>query len=85
MWEGVKWAKKQGCRLFDLWGSLPPEHDPKDSWAGFHRFKEGYGGKLVEFVGTYDLMVDPRLYWLYRAGNDYLRWWFLRLTAKLRG
>lgn len=82
MWEVIKWAKKNGCKLFDMWGSLPPVYDPKDPWAGFHRFKEGYGGDLVEFLGTYDLMTEPTLYWLYHAGNDYLRWWFLKLKAK---
>jgi lipid II:glycine glycyltransferase (peptidoglycan interpeptide bridge formation enzyme) len=82
MWEMIKYGKKNGSKLFDMWGSLPPKYDPKDPWAGFHRFKEGYGGDLVEFLGTYDLMVDPKLYWLYRAGNDYLRWWFLKLKAR---
>lgn len=81
MWEMIKYGKKNGSELFDMWGSLPPKYDPRDPWAGFHRFKEGYGGELVEFLGTYDLMTDPKLYWLYRAGNDYLRWWFLKLKA----
>lgn len=84
MWEVIKYGKSKDCKLFDMWGSLGPNYDPKDAWAGFHRFKEGYGGKLVEFLGTYDLMVNPKLYWLYRAGNDYLRWWYLRFRASLR-
>ncbi|MBI5356854.1 peptidoglycan bridge formation glycyltransferase FemA/FemB family protein, partial [Candidatus Collierbacteria bacterium] len=45
-WEALKLAKKSGCKMFDFWGSLGPEPDPKDPWYGFHRFKEGYGGKL---------------------------------------
>ncbi len=82
MWEMIKFGKAQNCTRFDLWGSLGPDPDTQDPWYGFHRFKEGYGGKLVEFVGTYDLVVNPVLYPLYVLGNDKLRWWFLRLKAK---
>lgn len=83
MWEAIKWGKKQGCRLFDLWGSPGPNPAPSDSWYGFHHFKEGFGARLVEFVGTYDLVVDGRLYPWYRFGNDWLRWKLLRIKAAL--
>lgn len=82
MWEVIKWGKNNGAKLFDMWGSPGPDPKPTDNWYGFHRFKEGYGAKLVEFVGTYDLVVSPWLYFLYRLGNDYLRWGYLRLRAK---
>jgi lipid II:glycine glycyltransferase (peptidoglycan interpeptide bridge formation enzyme) len=65
MWEAIRFGKKKGARLFDMWGSLGPDPDPKDPWYGFHRFKEGYGPTLVEFVGSYDLVVNPILYYLY--------------------
>lgn len=83
MWEVIKWGKKEGCELFDMWGSPGPDPKPSDDWYGFHRFKLGYGAKVVEFVGTYDLVVNPLLYPLYRLGNDFLRWQLLRLKAKL--
>ena len=83
MWSAMKLGKKLGAKKFDLWGSTGPNADEKDPWYGFHRFKEGYGGELVEMVGTYDLVISPVLYELYRIGNDKLRWWLLRLKAKL--
>jgi len=67
-----------GCKRFDFWGSLGPEPDKTDQWYGFHRFKEGYGGELVEFVGTWDLVVNPLLYSVYKI-VDSLRWYILRL------
>jgi lipid II:glycine glycyltransferase (peptidoglycan interpeptide bridge formation enzyme) len=76
-WEALKLAKKSNCKMFDFWGSLGPEPDTKDPWYGFHRFKEGYGGKLVEFVGTWDLVLNPVLYTIYSIG-DKLRWWWMR-------
>jgi lipid II:glycine glycyltransferase (peptidoglycan interpeptide bridge formation enzyme) len=62
-WEAIKIGKKLGLKEFDMWGALGPNADPKDPWQGFHRFKQGYGGKLVEYLGTYDLVFDDTLYW----------------------
>ncbi|GIK83591.1 MAG: peptidoglycan bridge formation protein FemAB [Patescibacteria group bacterium] len=83
MWEMIRFGKQQGCTLFDMWGSLGPEPNEKDPWFGFHRFKKGYGGDLVEFLGTFDYVVDFPLYQIFKIG-DSLRWKFLRLKAKLK-
>lgn len=82
MWEAIKFGKKIGCHTFDLWGSLGPNPDPKDPWFGFHRFKTGFGGKLIEFIGTYDLVINSRLYPLYNLAES-LRWKVLRIKARL--
>lgn len=81
MWEVAKWGKENGCKTFDLWGSPGPNPKPTDAWIGFHKFKEGYGAKLVEFVGTYDLIANPILYWFYRAGEE-IRWILLRMIRR---
>lgn len=65
MWEAIKWGKAHGAKLFDMWGSLGPDPDISDPWYGFHRFKEGYGAKLVEFAGSYDLVINPLAYKAY--------------------
>ena len=77
MWEAIRFGKKMGCKVFDMWGSLGPSPDSKDPWYGFHRFKEGYGGKLVEFIGSYDLVLSPFLYQLYNLAHR-TRWLYLR-------
>ncbi|NCN82522.1 MAG: peptidoglycan bridge formation glycyltransferase FemA/FemB family protein [Candidatus Pacebacteria bacterium] len=82
LWEMIHFGKLIDCNTFDLWGSLGPEPDPKHPWFGFHRFKKGYGGTLMEFVGTYDLIVDPLWYKIYQIG-DTIRWKILRLKAKI--
>lgn len=82
MWEMITYGKKQGCRQFDMWGSLGPEPNPNDPWYGFHKFKSGYGGDLIEFLGSYDLVLDPGLYKLFRIAEN-LRWKWLRLRTKL--
>ncbi|HJZ12319.1 MAG TPA: peptidoglycan bridge formation glycyltransferase FemA/FemB family protein, partial [Acidobacteriota bacterium] len=83
MWEAMRFGKRMTCQPFDLWGALGPQPDPKDPWFGFHRFKEGYGGNLIEFVGTYDLVLFPQLYSLVCFADD-LRWKLLRFWARLR-
>jgi lipid II:glycine glycyltransferase (peptidoglycan interpeptide bridge formation enzyme) len=82
MWEVIRLGKQWGCNSFDMWGALPPNPDPKDPWFGFHNFKEGYGGAHARFVGTFDLVVDPNLYRIYRIADRW-RWRYLRLRAKL--
>lgn len=83
MWEMIKFGKANGCKMFDMWGSLGPEPNEKDPWFGFHRFKKGFGGELVEFIGTYDVVINSSMYPVFRLAED-LRWTFLRFKAKLR-
>lgn len=83
MWEVMRYGKKLGCKTLDMWGALGPEANPKDPFWGFHRFKEGYGGQLMEFVGTYDLVIKPRAYRIYRIAEE-ARWKWLKIYAKLR-
>src|SRR3989304_1295613 len=61
-WEAIRLGKRLNFKTFDMWGALPPDADKTDPWYGFHRFKEGYGGKHVEYVGTYDFVLCPRLH-----------------------
>lgn len=65
MWEAIRLGKKLGASKFDMWGSLAPGYDQNNSWAGFTRFKEGYGTTFVNMIGSYDLVVTPAYYSLY--------------------
>ncbi|MFH0979496.1 MAG: peptidoglycan bridge formation glycyltransferase FemA/FemB family protein [Candidatus Roizmanbacteria bacterium] len=82
MWEAIKLGKKLGAKKFDMWGSLPPDYDPTHPWSGFTRFKEGYGTKFVEMVGSYDLVINPLLYKIYNSIYS-LREIFLKLKSSL--
>jgi lipid II:glycine glycyltransferase (peptidoglycan interpeptide bridge formation enzyme) len=83
MWEMIRFGHLSGNTLFDMWGSLGPTPDEKDPWFGFHRFKKGFGADLVEFLGTYDLVLNPRMYTLFTA-LEKIRWSFLRFKAKFQ-
>jgi len=78
MWEAIKFGKSLGLKKFDMWGALSNNPDKNDSWYGFHRFKEGYGPKHLEFIGSFDLIINPALYSLYKI-LDKIRWAYLRI------
>lgn len=83
MWETIHLGKSLGCTSFDMWGSLGPDAKEYDPQFGFHRFKQGFGGILTQFVGSYDLVVYPNFYKIFNQ-LDKLRWKLLRLKAKFR-
>jgi lipid II:glycine glycyltransferase (peptidoglycan interpeptide bridge formation enzyme) len=66
-WHVVKWAKEAGYKIYDLWGipSNPKEGHPL--W-GVYRFKKGFNGKLVKYVGVWDLPFDPISYHVFDKG-----------------
>lgn len=73
-WEAIRWARAVGCRRYDFWGApaQPREDDPM--W-GVYRFKRGFGGRYVRFIGTWDYVTRPALYRLYRELIPrYLAW-----------
>jgi lipid II:glycine glycyltransferase (peptidoglycan interpeptide bridge formation enzyme) len=79
----MRFGKKLDCKSFDLWGDIEPNPSPSHPYYGFHRFKEGFSPELVEFLGTYDLVINPLLYKIYNLG-DILRWKVLRLKSKFK-
>jgi lipid II:glycine glycyltransferase (peptidoglycan interpeptide bridge formation enzyme) len=82
LWEIAKWSRRAGMKYFDLWGAMGPSSadgpDTRDPWYGFHRFKQGFNPRLVEFSGSFDLVIKPFLYSIYTFA-DTVRWKFLKL------
>lgn len=50
VWEALKLAKEKGCTTFDFEG-IYDERFPKlnKNWLGFTKFKQGFGGKEVNY------------------------------------
>ena len=63
-WEQIKEAKKRGCKIYDFWGI-----DEK-KWPGITRFKKGFGGDEISYVGTYDYIFDRKWYWAYKLAKQ---------------
>jgi lipid II:glycine glycyltransferase (peptidoglycan interpeptide bridge formation enzyme) len=54
VWEGMLEGERRGCKRFDF-DAVSDERYPKlnEEWKGFSRFKEGFGGQEVTYMGTY--------------------------------
>ena len=80
-WAAINWAKSKGCLSYDLWGipdEAPMleanqetrlkaylDNPPPGSLWGIYRFKRGFGGNNIRYIGAYDRVYSPVLYWLY--------------------
>ncbi len=63
-WEAMRWARAQGCTVYDLWGA-PDELNESDSLWGVYKFKEGLGAEFAPHAGAHDFVVSRFGYWLY--------------------
>jgi lipid II:glycine glycyltransferase (peptidoglycan interpeptide bridge formation enzyme) len=70
LWEIVKWGKNNKFKEFDLWGA--------EEGKGFSRFKEQFGGTLIETAGSFDLQINKWLYPIFRISEE-ARWKILRV------
>ena len=61
-WEIMRWAKRRGITYCDFVGAPKARGDDTDDpYYGVYKFKLGFGGDVVEFLGCMDLPVSPRL------------------------
>ncbi len=63
-WEAMRWARAQGCIVYDFWGA-PDRLGPDDPMWGVYRFKEGFGAELTRTLGAWDFPARPALYAFY--------------------
>ena len=57
-WEAIRWAQQEGATSYDFWGIPATEHED-EAMAGVYRFKRGWGGDIVRFVGCYEHVYHP--------------------------
>lgn len=65
-WHQILEAKKRDCTEYDFWGI-----DEK-KWPGVTRFKKGFNGKEVIYLGAYDLIFQPIWYRIYKVAKKIL-------------
>lgn len=61
-WCEILEAKKAGLSTYDFWGVS----DTNPAWKGITRFKLGFGGERMKYPGTFDQVIQPTRYQLYR-------------------
>lgn len=82
-WTLIKWAKESGCKWYDFRGVSPRRGtNSDDRLQGLNRFKEGFSPRFVEYIGEYDMVLSPGLYWLWTIARPRIQALF-RLRRKL--
>ena len=57
-WQAMLDFRAMGCETYDWWG-VPEEPAPDHPWFGLYRFKTGFGGETVRYIGLYQRVLRP--------------------------
>ncbi len=76
-WEVMKQAQNYGYYQYDLYGVLPAQrqlanNDREKKWTGITRFKKGFGGKEINYVGAWDWVYDKMWYVVYKFAKRFI-------------
>ncbi|MBN2007331.1 MAG: peptidoglycan bridge formation glycyltransferase FemA/FemB family protein [Anaerolineae bacterium] len=66
-WAAIRWARARGCTIYDLWGIPDADEETleahfterNDGLWGVYRFKRGFGGQIVRYVGLWEQSLHP--------------------------
>ncbi|MCX6785841.1 MAG: peptidoglycan bridge formation glycyltransferase FemA/FemB family protein [Candidatus Komeilibacteria bacterium] len=64
-WALIKEAKNRSFKYYDFHG-VAPDDNSQHPWAGVTRFKNGFGGEIANYSGTYDFIYEPGWYKIYQ-------------------
>ena len=68
-WEAIRTSREQGATSYDLWGLAT---------GGIAHFKTGFGGREVQYIGAWDLVLDPLGRQAYERAQGARVWWTRR-------
>lgn len=79
-WEMMRHAQQNGAEIYDfrgVSGNLSPDHP----LYGLYRFKRGFQGEFVEYIGEFDAVLKPVSYWLFTHGLPKVKALLKRITS----
>ena len=59
-----------GCDVYDFRG-VSGDLNPENPLYGLYKFKKGFNGNFVEFIGEFDIVVDNGIYTLYMHKHSF--------------
>lgn len=78
-WQMIQDAYNMGCTMYDFRG-ISGDRSPDNHLYGLYRFKRGFTGEFVEYIGEFDYITNKTFYWLYEWGLPR----FKKLLSKFR-
>lgn len=64
-WAMIKDSIDLGCNVYDFRG-VSGDLNPDNPLYGLYKFKKGFNGNFVEFIGEFNLVTDPLVFNLYK-------------------
>lgn len=61
MWKIIEKSYNKGYNSFDLLGT-GGDLDSKNKNYGLYKFKKSFGGEFIEYIGEFDLIINPFIY-----------------------
>ena len=63
-YEHIKYCKEKGIKIYDQFGTIGDlsKDNPR---IGLHEFKKKFGGDYVEFIGEWDYITNPLMYFVF--------------------
>ena len=73
-WEIITWMKSRGVTSYDLCGAPHSSaiNDESHKFYGVGRFKTSFNKHVTDYVGCYDLVINPRAYALWQRFGERL-------------
>lgn len=65
-WEMIKRSIDLGLELYDFRGTPKPDESNKNM-SGLFKFKKGFGGDFIEFIGEIYIIKNKLLYFIYKT------------------
>lgn len=79
-WTMIQDSIDLGCSVYDFRG-VSGDMNPDNHLYGLYKFKKGFNGKFVEFIGEFGLVINAEVYKLFK----FVLPKFKNLRAALRG
>lgn len=67
-WEMIKYAINNGTKRYNFYGITGDFKNKKTETYGLYSFKKSFGGQVGEYVGEFDLIVNPVMNVAYNIG-----------------
>lgn len=64
-WAMIEDTIELGCPVYDFRG-VSGDLNPENPLYGLYKFKKGFNGNFVEFIGEFDLVINGFIYGLYK-------------------
>ena len=62
--EHIKYCKNKGIKIYDQFGTIG-DLSKDNPLIGLHEFKKKFGGDYVEFIGEWDYVTNPIMYFVF--------------------